>query len=266
MTESEAVQPRINYVLVDHENVQPTDVKALDRADVRLWVFVGSKQTKLSAQVAMQMQDMGERARYVRVSAVGANALDFHIAYSIGRLAEKDPSGFFHVISKDKGYDPLLAHLKENGISGSRSETIAAMPLFKSMAAVKKSPAGTTLAKPKTAKQASKRVYFVVDPEQAPMGHGAAKTSPASLIPAPVLPLAESKGTAQRWMKLRASLKKMNRNLPSSLSALKKHVHAQFNGDKVGQDAVDAMVAGLVKFGLLAVAANGRLTWHTDKF
>ena len=44
---------RINYVLVDHENVQPTDLNLLDREDVRLWVFVGAAQTKLSSELAI---------------------------------------------------------------------------------------------------------------------------------------------------------------------------------------------------------------------
>ena len=53
------------------------------------------------------------------------NALDFHIAFHVGQIAGTDPQGFFHIISKDKGYDPLLAHLKEAGIQGARSESIA---------------------------------------------------------------------------------------------------------------------------------------------
>ena len=54
---------RINYVLIDHENVQPTDLGLLDRADIRLWVFVGAGQAKLSSITA----DAGHaRARGLR--------------------------------------------------------------------------------------------------------------------------------------------------------------------------------------------------------
>jgi len=43
-------------------------------------------------------------------------------------------------------------------------------------------------------------------------------------------------------------------------------VGAQFNGDKVAQGTADALIAGLIKFGLLAVTSDNKLTWHADKF
>ena len=50
----------------------------------------------------------------------GPNTLDFHIAYYIGKMAEKDPSGYFHIVSKDKGFEPLIRHLKNNQILAQR--------------------------------------------------------------------------------------------------------------------------------------------------
>lgn len=266
--------PVIHYVLVDHENVQPTDIGLLDRVDVRVFVFVGAQQGKLSSDLAIGMQNLGERAKYVRAAAVGANALDFLIAFHVGKLVSQDARGFFHVISKDKGYDPLLVHLKELGISGARSETIRAMPLFQSSgvkvpaAAIAKSPpASTPSAKSRTAVAVASRVHFIVEPDKPkiPSVLPAIPTKPpvVSLL---TLPLADAKTTAERWTKLRSGLKKMDGNRPSTMSALKKHVSAQFNGDKVGQDTVDALIAGLIKFGLLTAAGNSRLTWHADKF
>jgi|JI10StandDraft_1071094.scaffolds.fasta_scaffold534916_2 hypothetical protein len=266
--------PVIQYVLVDHENVQPTDIGLLDRADVRVFVFVGAQQGKLSSDLAIRMHNLGERAKYVRASAVGANALDFHIAFYIGRLATKDARGFFHVISKDKGYDPLLAHLKEQGISGARSESIKAMPLFKSPAvaarpptAKKLPPASEPSVKPKVAASTPGRVRFIVEPEAPKISN----LTPVIPVKPPVvsllsLPLADAKTTAQRWTKLRSGLKKMEGNRPSTMAALKKHVGAQFNGDKVAQGTADALIAGLIKFGLLAVTSDNKLTWHADKF
>lgn len=264
----------IHYVLVDHENVQPTDIGLLDRVDVRVFVFVGAQQGKLSSDMAIRMHNLGDRAKYVRASAVGANALDFHIAFYIGQLATKDARGFFHVISKDKGYDPLLAHLKEQGISGARSESIKAMPLFKSPAvaarppaAKKPAPASAPSVKPKAVTSTAGRVNFIVEPEAQK-----ASTLPSVIPTKPLvvsllsLPLADAKTTAQRWTKLRSGLKKMEGNRPSTMSALKKHVSAQFNGDKVAQGTADALIAGLTKFGLLTVTGDTKLTWHADKF
>jgi hypothetical protein len=254
----------MHYVLVDHENVQPTDIGLLDRPDVRVFVFVGAKQGKLSSDMAIDMQNrLGERAKYVRISAVGKNALDFHIAYTIGRLAVQHPDAHFHVVAADKGYDPLLVHLKGNGIAGSRAERIAALPLFKSQAAVAKPSAGPAPAKPKPEEPPAVRI--IVEPELPKKAQVAAPAKPAVVPPSP-LPLAQAKTTAQRWTKLRSGLKKMDGNRPLTLAALKKHVGAQFAGDKVGQDTVDALIAGLVKFGLLVVTANNKLTWNAEKF
>lgn len=58
--------------------------------------------------------------------------MDFHIAYYLGQLANADPTGFYHIISRDKGFDPLLKHLKSKGIFALRSASIEEMPCFKS--------------------------------------------------------------------------------------------------------------------------------------
>jgi polyphosphate kinase len=75
---------------------------------------------------------MGDRAQYVKITGDGKNALDFHIAFYIGQIAAKDPHAFFHVISKDKGFQPLVEHLKILNIFCARSEEIHAIPLVRS--------------------------------------------------------------------------------------------------------------------------------------
>ena len=65
------------------------------------------------------------------MSGNGPNALDFHIAYYIGRLATSNTNCFFHIISKDTGFDPLIAHLKEQKIYTCRSKDVAEIPILK---------------------------------------------------------------------------------------------------------------------------------------
>jgi hypothetical protein len=113
------------YVLIDHENVQPNDLALLDGQPLRVIVFLGANQARLSTQLAMALQERGENGRYVKIYASGRNALDFHIAFYLGELAAGEPSASFHVISKDDGYDPLLAHLRSRGIDAQRSVTLA---------------------------------------------------------------------------------------------------------------------------------------------
>jgi hypothetical protein len=117
------------YVLIDHENVQPKDLALLDGQPLRVIVFLGANQARLSADLAMALQARGENGRYVKINANGRNALDFHIAFYLGELAAKEPSASFHVISKDDGYDPLLEHLRSKGIEARRAATLASLVL-----------------------------------------------------------------------------------------------------------------------------------------
>ena len=119
---------RTNYVLIDYENVQPENLSLLVSEHFRIIVFVGQSQPNIRTGLAMALQSLGSRAAYVRIEGNGPNALDFHIAYYIGRLAEKDKTAFFHVISRDTGFDPLIAHLKTRGIFAKRSMKIEDIP------------------------------------------------------------------------------------------------------------------------------------------
>jgi hypothetical protein len=122
---------RTNYVLIDFENVQPDSLAALQHDHFRVIVFVGANQAKVPFDVAAALQRMGSNAEYVRISGNGKNALDFHIAFYIGQLAARDPAAYFHVISKDGGFDPLIQHLKSMGIFAARSAAIADIPLVR---------------------------------------------------------------------------------------------------------------------------------------
>lgn len=77
------------------------------------------------------MQMFGPDAEYIQIDGNGSNALDFHIADYIGRLAAETPDAYFHVISKDTGFDPLIKHLKTQKILCQRSKSIAEIPLVK---------------------------------------------------------------------------------------------------------------------------------------
>lgn len=122
---------RTNYVLIDYENVQPTDLAMLRDGPFKVKVFLGPNQAKIPVALAAALQGLGANAEYVVLEAAGSNALDFHIAYYVGVLSSQDASAFFHVVSKDAGFDPLIRHLKTKGIFAQRSTSIALMPYFK---------------------------------------------------------------------------------------------------------------------------------------
>lgn len=122
---------RTNYVLIDYENVQPAALAALEKEHFKILVFVGASQTKVNYEIADSLQRLGPKASYIKISGNGPNALDFHIAYYIGQLAAADKDGFFHIISKDTGFDPLIAHLKTKKIYACRSRDVSDMPIVK---------------------------------------------------------------------------------------------------------------------------------------
>ncbi len=130
---------RTHYVLIDYENVQPDSLAGLDAEHFRVLVFVGASQNKLAFDTAAAVQKLGTRAEYVKIAGNGSNALDFHIAFHIGHLSNQDPTAFFHIISKDTGFDPLIQHLKERKLFASRSKDVSDIPLLK--AANSKTPA-----------------------------------------------------------------------------------------------------------------------------
>lgn len=129
---------RTNYVLIDFESVQIKSLEQLTDDRFKVFVFVGACQAKLPTELALSVQRLGSRARYIEISGTGPNALDFHIAYYIGQLATEEPSAYFHIISKDTGFDPLIQHLRSKKILAGRVETIADIPIVKAAAA--KSP------------------------------------------------------------------------------------------------------------------------------
>ncbi len=128
------LEMRTNYILIDSENVQPEGLAQALRADecFRAHVFLGANQKNCKTDLTIALQPFGERVQYVRISGNGPNALDFHIAYYIGHLFSQDEKAYFHIISKDTGFDPLIDHLtKVREIDVKRSVAIAEIPLLK---------------------------------------------------------------------------------------------------------------------------------------
>lgn len=120
-----------NYVLIDLENVQPRNIGVLSGHEFKVMVFVGEKQSKIPFELANALQALGGDAQYIKVSGAARDALDFHIAFYIGELSHVTPNSYFHIISKDKGFDPLIQHLKGRKIRAQRHKDISAIPLLR---------------------------------------------------------------------------------------------------------------------------------------
>ena len=102
-------------LLVDFENVQQVDFSLLDES-TNVVLFVGASQKSIPIELVTSAQKLGARVDWQRVEGNGSNALDFHIACHLGRVLETARNTSCVVLSKDKGFDPLLRQLNKTGL------------------------------------------------------------------------------------------------------------------------------------------------------
>jgi len=112
------------FLLIDYENVQDVDLLKTD-GDLHIAVFMGDHQKKLSVDLVMKYQKLGSRLEWRPIEGNGKNALDFVIAYQMGRILEKTPNACCIILSKDTGFDPLLKMLAKDGKHCKRIESLA---------------------------------------------------------------------------------------------------------------------------------------------
>lgn len=112
------------YILIDYENVQNIDLNSFKGKNFYIKIFVGTNQTKIPVELVLKSQELGSQVEWIQINGSGKNALDFHITFVLGRLTQKDSEAFFHIISKDTGFDPLIAYLKSQKIPCKRSDNI----------------------------------------------------------------------------------------------------------------------------------------------
>lgn len=207
------------YYLIDFENLQP----ALDRltpGQCRVIVFTGETTKRVDVDLAFALPRLAPDIRRIAISGSGKNALDFHIAYYIGRLALEEPGVEFRIISRDTGFDPLVRHLNASGVRCKRLPDIPKPP-----AVTNRAPSAALQQKPA--------------PAAIPPTSGQVKNSTAAPSPRPPAPLARSQmqadagagvqdtsrsaaarsATTVQWVQLvMTRLKKANR--PNTLAGL----------------------------------------------
>ena len=168
----------LEIFLIDFENVQPAGLGRLKPGECLIKVFLGQSQTKLPLDLSRALQPFGTSVEYVAISGNGPNAVDFHIAYYLGRLADTHRGAHFTIVSRDKGFDPLIAHVCAQKIPCNRLEALpgtAPAAAAKAVAKKKASVAKPTPAKTAPAKTAAKK---------ATPGNGRAKNVQITVLPA----------------------------------------------------------------------------------
>ena len=54
----------------------------------------------------------GKNAHIIRIAKTGKNALDFYLAYYLGKISEQDKDAIICIFSRDTGFDILVEHME----------------------------------------------------------------------------------------------------------------------------------------------------------
>ncbi len=135
--------PITHFVFVDFENVPGVDLAATGDHPVQVTLLLGKHQKKLDVSLVKEIQRLGDRFALVEVGAAGHNALDLTLAYYLGRSVESSPEAQFAIVSKDKDFEPLIAHLHTKGVRVTRHDSFATLPFLPQTKPAKTRPAKT---------------------------------------------------------------------------------------------------------------------------
>lgn len=218
-----------NHVFVDFENVHAIDPAVFGHKSVSFTLLLGPAQKKLDAALVEQLLNHAGTVELVRLTEPGKNALDFALAYYLGRAVQSDPLGFFHIVSHDKGFDPLVEHLRHRHVRARRHDDFSGLHFN-----------GET--KPATV---------------------AAKTPDTP--PAPRQPAAKSTAAtphlSEQATLLLEYLRKNAKNRPGKEATLLRHTRSFF-ADKITDTDAKALIAELHAAKLLIIDAKGKLDYQ----
>ena len=117
----------MNHVFVDFENVHHVDLSVVGSRSITFTLLLGARQTKLDVGLVEKLMEHAASVQLVRLTSSGRNALDFALAYYMGRAVAVDPAGSFHVVSRDTGFDALIEHMRSKHIHARRHVDFAAL-------------------------------------------------------------------------------------------------------------------------------------------
>jgi len=225
--------PPVNHVFIDFENVHEVDLSLVGEKLVDLTILLGPKQTKLDVDLVEKILQHANSVQLIHLTEPGRNAVDFALAYYVGRSAALDPSGYIHIISGDTGYDPLIAHLRRNHVKAHRH------PDFESLKNRLNPPSGTTAGVPATP-----------TPK--------AKPQPPSNTP-PLKPAAPS--LDERATHALEHLHGHPKNRPAREATLLSHMRTLF-GNKITEGETATVVKTLRLAGHIAINEKGAVTYR----
>lgn len=117
-------KPKKTILLVDYENIQNIDLSIIQEQDIDIKIFIGPAQNKIPVDLVQSSQRLGHRVEWIKIEAAGSNALDFHIAFYLGKFCKEIGGASFLILSKDKGFDPLIKYMNKSKFNCKRVQNL----------------------------------------------------------------------------------------------------------------------------------------------
>lgn len=115
-TRGELVHDETVHVFVDYENIKRIDPGVFAVKGATFTLLLGPQNRTLDVALVEQLMAHAVSIELVRLAEPGRNAVDFALAYYLGRKVVTDPAACFYLVSKDTGYDPLIVHLRSRNV------------------------------------------------------------------------------------------------------------------------------------------------------
>jgi hypothetical protein len=125
---------RTNYIFVDFENIQETDLDRIANRPVKVTLVLGEHHKKLPVSLVKKLIQYAGQVQLVETGRSGRNAADLVLANYIGEVKKTDPEGYFHILSKDHDFDALISHHKNNGTLAARHTSFSEIPVLMNVA------------------------------------------------------------------------------------------------------------------------------------
>jgi hypothetical protein len=119
-----------HFVFVDFENVPEVDLGLVEGKAVHVTLLIGKNQKKLDLALVQQIHRLATQIALVEVGASGHNALDLTLAYYLGQAVQRAPGAQFCIVSKDKDFEPMIAHLRSAHVQVFRHDKFSALPFL----------------------------------------------------------------------------------------------------------------------------------------
>lgn len=229
----------VNHVFADVENLKSIDPDLIGWRNVHLHLFMGVQNRKLEIEVVEKLIEHSQVTQLIRCPKPGKNALDFVVAYHLGQEVQSHPKGYFHLVSKDKGFDALIDLLHTRKVKAKRHESWNALKEDSQL----------------------KHSCPELSPNDSPT---ATKPQPTKAQTPATKKVATNSKPSSPEEKLLSNLRKAEKSRPKKRNSLITRVLEILGKNKSGQEA-GQLVDLLERQGHIRIDDKGNVTYHLGK-